>query len=126
MVVRLRWLFDFPLLFSLLICNVYHCPICFLLFNFSPNSINLLFHSLFIYRSFYSLQFSHLIAISHMFGFSFWSLFLKIYNFVINTFIEFFSFNFIFQSKFLLFYLFQFDPHFFYFFPFIKVVFQFN
>jgi hypothetical protein len=62
-------------LFSFLIGNVYHCLLCFLLFNFSPYCINFLFCSFFIYRNFYSFQFSHSIAISCMFDFSFRSLF---------------------------------------------------
>jgi hypothetical protein len=40
-----RWLFDFfPFLISLLTCNVYHCLLCFLLFNYSPYYFNFLFH----------------------------------------------------------------------------------
>jgi hypothetical protein len=35
------------------ISDVYYCPFCFLLFNLSPHSINFLFHSFSIYRSFY-------------------------------------------------------------------------
>jgi hypothetical protein len=54
---------------------VYHCLICFLLFNFGPYYINFLFCSFFIYRSSYSFQFSPSIVISCMFGFSFRSLF---------------------------------------------------
>ena len=64
-------------LFSLLTGNVYHCLLCFLLFNFSSHIINFLFHSFSIYESFYYFQFIPLIAISdHMFGFSFRSLFI--------------------------------------------------
>jgi len=85
-----RWSFDFFFIFSLLICNVQHCLLCFLLFNFSPHSINFLFHSISIYTSFYFSQFSHSIAISHMFGFSFRSSFFNISNFILGTFIEFF------------------------------------
>jgi hypothetical protein len=80
----------FFFIFSLLIGNVQHCLLCFLLFNFSPHSINFLFHSISIYTSFYFSQFSHSIAISHMFGFSFRSSFFNISNFILGTFIEFF------------------------------------
>jgi len=58
---------------------------------FSISVFNLLisyFVTFFIYRSFYSFQFSSLIAISHMFGFSFWFLSFKISNFVLGTFVE--------------------------------------
>jgi hypothetical protein len=81
------WLFDF-FFFASHISNVYHCLICFLLFNLSPRSINFLFHSFFICISFYYFQFSHLIATSHMFGFSFQPSFLKFFTFVLDTFVE--------------------------------------
>jgi len=58
----------FRQLFSLLIGNIYCCPLCFLLFNFGPHSFNFLF----IYFSFievFSFQFSHSITIFHMFFF---------------------------------------------------------
>jgi hypothetical protein len=84
----------FFLLFSLVTSNVYHCPICFLLFNFSSHTINFLFRLFFIYRSFYSFQFSPSIAISHMFGFSFWSSFFLIFNFILGTFVKVFFFQF--------------------------------
>ena len=108
------------LLFSLLICNVHHCPICFLLFNFSLHSINLLFHFVFIYRNFYSIQFSPSIAISHMFGLSFWLSFFKFSNFVISTFIEVFFFQFHHSINFFIIDFFQFHH------SFISTVLQFN
>jgi hypothetical protein len=116
----LQWLdchgghLDFvPFFLSLMIGNIHHFSLCFLLFNFSPHSINFLFHSFSIYRSFFSFQFSSLIAISHMFGFLF---------LILGTFVEVFFF---FQSNFLLFF-FQFDPYYFDIFSFIKAIFQFN
>jgi len=81
--------------------NVYHCPLCFLLFNFSPHSINLFFHLFSIYRSFYFFNLVLQLWFSYMFGFLFWFLFFKIYNFVLGTLVEFFSINFILKSNFL-------------------------
>jgi hypothetical protein len=94
----------FRQLFSLLIGNIYCCPLCFLLFNFGPHSFNYLF----IYFSFievFSFQFSHSITIFHMFFFKILVLILSISYFVFIPFIEvFLAFNFILQSNFLLFF----------------------
>jgi hypothetical protein len=84
-----RRLIFFPLFLSLLIGNVHHYPICFLLFTFNHHFINFLFCSFSIYRSIF-FQFNPSIAISHIFLFSFQSLFFKISNFVLRTFVEFF------------------------------------
>jgi hypothetical protein len=81
-------------LFSLLTCNVYYCPICFLLLNFSPRSINFLFCSFFIYRSFYYFQFSPSIAIFYMFCFSFGSSFFEFVIFSLALLLKFFFFQF--------------------------------
>ena len=113
----------FSLLFSLLTSNVHHCSLCLLLFNYSPHSINFLFQSFFIYKSFYSFQFSSSIVISHMFGFSFWSLFFKKFNFILGTFVEVFFLSISSFNELFLFYFFQFDPYSFDFFPFIKAIF---
>ena len=67
----------FSLLFSLLIGNVHHFSLWYLLFNLSSYSINFLFRSFSIYRSIYYFQFSPSIIISHIFGFSFRSSFFK-------------------------------------------------
>jgi hypothetical protein len=84
----------FPLLFSLLTDNIHHCPFCFLLFNFSPHSINFLFRFFFIYRSFYSFQYSPSIAISHILVFHFNSYFLKFLIFSLTLLLKFFFFQF--------------------------------
>jgi len=84
----------FFFLFSLITCYVHHCPLCFLLFNFSPHFIKFFFGSFFIYRSFYSFQFSLSIAISYMFDFSFWSSIFKISNVVFSNFVQFFFLQF--------------------------------
>jgi len=95
-----RLIFFLP--FYLLASNVYQCPLCFLLFNFSPHSINFLVRFFFIYRNFYYFQFSPSIVISYMFSFLSWFLFFKIFNFVLGTLVEFFSINFILKSNFLI------------------------
>jgi len=95
-----RLIFFLP--FYLLASNVYKCPLCFLLFNFSPHSINFLFRFFFICRNFYYFQFSFSIVISYMFDFLFWFLFFKIFNFVLGTLVEFFSINFNLKSNFLI------------------------
>jgi len=119
-----RWSFDF--LFSLLTGNVYHCLLCFLLFNFSSHFINFLFHSFSIYGSFYYFEFIHLIAISdHMFGFSFQSLFFLIFNFFFGTFVEVFFLSILSFNQFFC-YFFSVWLSFFWFFSFIKAIFQFN
>jgi len=66
-----RWSFDFfPILFSLLTCNVHHCLLYFLLFNSSPHYFNFLFCFFFyLYKFFFSFQFNHSITISHMYFF---------------------------------------------------------
>ena len=72
------------------------------IFNFSHHSFNFLFLSYFLYRSFF--QFSPSIAISHMFCFFILVFFII---FFLDTFVKvFLTFNFIIQSKFLLFYFF--------------------
>jgi hypothetical protein len=117
-----RWSFDF--LFSLLTGNVYHCLLCFLLFNFSSHFINFLFHSFSIYGSFYYFQFIHLIAISdHMFGFSFRSLFFLIFNFFLALLLKFFFFQFYHSINFFVIF-FQFDCHSFDFFLLLKLFFN--
>jgi len=78
-------------LFSLS-CQV-KCTIVLLFwfFNFSPHSFNFLLCFYFFYRSFF--QFSPSITISHMFCFSFWSLFFLIV--FLDSFIKgFFDFQF--------------------------------
>jgi len=80
----------FPLLFSLLTGNIHHCPFCFLLFNFSHHSNNFLFRFFFIYRSFYSFQYSPSIAISHILVFHFNPYFLKFLIFSLTLLLKFF------------------------------------
>jgi hypothetical protein len=87
-----QWLFDFfSLLFSLLTGNIQHCPLCFLLFNFKPYSLNLLFCFFFHLYKFFSFQFSYSITICHFLLISF--LILLISYFVLIYFIEVLFFN---------------------------------
>ena len=103
------------------------CLLCFLLFNLSPHSINFLVSSLFIYTSFYSFQFSPSIAIFHVFGFSFRSSFFLISYFIPCSFVEAFLFQFYPSIKFSIVLFFSIWSSFFwFFFPFIKAIFQFN
>jgi hypothetical protein len=67
-----RWSFDFfPILFSLLTCNVHHCLLYFLLFNSSPHYFNFISFFFYLYKFFFSFQFNHSITISHMYLFLF-------------------------------------------------------
>ena len=91
-----------PLPFSLLTGNIHRCPLCFLLFNFSPYFINFLFCFFSIYRSFYSFQFSSSIAISHILVFHFNLYFLKFLILSLTLLLKFFFFNFIIQLSFML------------------------
>ena len=122
-----RWSFDF--FFPSLSWQVMYttCLLCFLLFNLSPHSINFLVSSLFIYTSFYSFQFSPSIAIFHVFGFSFRSSFFLISYFIPCSFVEAFLFQFYPSIKFSIVLFFSIWSSFFwFFFPFIKAIFQFN
>jgi hypothetical protein len=107
---RLIYFFLF-LSLSLLTGNVHYYSLCFLLFNFSPHSINFLFCSFFIYRTFYSFQISPSITISHMFNFSFRSLFFKISNLSLTLLLKFFFLSISSSNQnFCFFIFFQFDP----------------
>jgi hypothetical protein len=118
-------LLNFPLLFSLLIGNIHRCPLCFLLFNFSPHSISFLFRLFSIYRSFYSFQFSPSIVISHILIFHFNPYFLKFLIFSLTLLLKFFFFQFHPSIKFYVALFFLVWPSFFwFFFLLLKLVFN--
>ena len=112
----------FPPLFSPLLRKVHDC---FFFFNFSLYSFNFLFCSYLFYRSF-CFQFSPSTTISYMFCFFILVFILLILIFFPWPFFKvFFAFNFILQSKFLLFFFIW--PSFYWFsFYFVKTTFQFD